>query len=64
MAKKYDERGVRLTDCCGSWSQYDENGQLHCKKCFHDVLPGEGDGNETREGPRPSVRFVVNIPIN
>jgi hypothetical protein len=33
-----------LTNCCGSYSTYDFDDILHCKKCFHEVSLGEGDG--------------------
>lgn len=49
MPKKYNEEGMRLTDCCGAWSSYDENGELYCKACFNLVEPGEGDGSEYEE---------------
>jgi len=49
MAKQYDEDDMRLTDCCGSHSTYDENGTLYCKTCYAEVEIGQGDGAEYRE---------------
>ena len=47
--KLFDDKGVRLTDCCGAYSTHDMDGILVCKQCHIDVLMGEGDGNETKE---------------
>ena len=47
--KKYDENGSRLTDCCGSYSTYDCEGNLECKSCFGRVAIGEGDGSERKD---------------
>ena len=47
--RNYDEKGMRLTDCCGAVSTYDEYGQLYCKACYEPVRPGEGDGTEGLE---------------
>ena len=55
MAKKYDQDGMRVTDCCGAHSTYDEHGQLYCKACFEAVGPGEGDGGEYKRADN----FVV-----
>ena len=46
MEKRYNEDGMRLTDCCGAVSTHDENGELYCKACYNVVSPGEGDGSE------------------
>lgn len=50
--KVYDARtepeyflGGRLTDCCETFSTIDD-GPLYCKKCYHEVEWGEGDGSE------------------
>tara|TARA_R100000306_G_C4373151_1_gene140851 strand:+ start:794 stop:1096 length:303 start_codon:yes stop_codon:yes gene_type:complete len=37
--------GGRLTDCCECFSTIDD-GPLYCKKCYHAVEWGEGDGSE------------------
>lgn len=50
--KRYDpEDGTRLTDCCGAYSTYHDEGDgetfvLCCKNCWDEVEPGEGDGSE------------------
>ncbi len=50
LEKKYDEDGMRLTDCCGCCSTYClDTGELVCKKCFEVVEFGEGDGSEYKE---------------
>jgi hypothetical protein len=51
--KKYDESGMRLTDCCGAHSTYpiDAHGGLCCKKCYRTVEIGEGDGCEYLPSP-------------
>lgn len=49
VKKIFNEKGVRMTDCCGAASTLDQDGRLHCKECYIDVLTGEGDGNETKE---------------
>ena len=49
MPKQYDENGMRLTDCCGCHSTYDENGVLYCKGCYKPVGVGQGDGAEYKE---------------
>jgi hypothetical protein len=42
---KYNDEGMRLTDCCGCLSTFcDET--LCCKRCFYPVPLGQGDGNE------------------
>ena len=55
VGPRYDEDGVRLTDCCGTYSTYLEDGDgipaLSCKKCYHEVPYGQGDGSEVRGGP-------------
>lgn len=54
-APKYAKDGTRLTDCCGGYSSYMEDGDgipaLTCKKCYHEVPFGQGDGSETRQSP-------------
>lgn len=50
-AKRYNDDGVRTTDCCGALSTYVE-GDLVCKCCFEQVSIGEGDGAERREANR------------
>ena len=59
--KKYDSSGVRLTGCCGAYSTYAHDGVLACKHCWHEVNPGEGDGNETKTRIFPSVRIRCKI---
>lgn len=48
--KRYDEDGCRLTDCCGVYSKFMDNGNgtesLCCRKCKMRVSSGEGDGSE------------------
>ena len=39
-------RGMRLTDCCGSVSTFNEYGELYCKHCYYPVPFGQGDGSE------------------
>lgn len=51
--KRYDpETGDRLTDCCGAYSKYLEDGScnvaLCCRNCYNEVGIGEGDGVEQR----------------
>lgn len=46
---RYDERGVRLTDCCGAYSTYMDDA-LCCKACCREVPSGQGDGNEVKGG--------------
>lgn len=49
---KFDADGMRLTDCCGSYSTFcDWYGDgccdtLVCKRCYQRVNTGEGDGND------------------
>ena len=48
MTKRYNDTGMRLTNCCGAVSTYmDED--LCCKKCYREVTFGQGDGSEYRE---------------
>ena len=47
--KRYNEDGMRMTDCCGACSTYDEFGELYCKACYTVVGIGEGDGSEYKE---------------
>ena len=55
MSKRYNEEGMRLTDCCGAYSSFYEVDNigyidtLLCKKCGERVDNGEGDGSEYRE---------------
>jgi hypothetical protein len=48
--KRYNEKGMRMTDCCGACSTFMEDGTgaylLCCKKCYESVGVGEGDGAE------------------
>jgi len=45
---RYDENGQRLTDCCGAFSTFMDDGEgdetLCCKKCYCEVPDGQGDG--------------------
>lgn len=45
--KRYNEEGVRMTNCCGVYSTY-HNKELCCKKCWNIVDFGEGDGTEKK----------------
>lgn len=45
---RYDEKGMRLTDCCGALSTYCD-GALCCKGCYALVPVGQGDGNEYKK---------------
>ena len=45
MPKKYDDNGMRLTDCCGAFSTFAED-VLCCKACWAPVPWGQGDGSE------------------
>lgn len=43
--------GCRLTDCCGAYSNFDQDsGELCCKACWNVVDFGEGDGSEYKPG--------------
>lgn len=48
--KRYNESGMRMTDCCGACSTFMDDGRgnydLCCKKCYERVSVGEGDGAE------------------
>jgi len=52
--KRYNEEGVRLTDCCGAISTFMECNNypghevLCCKVCFCEVPIGQGDGSEVK----------------
>ena len=57
MAKRYDENGQRLPNCCGAYSTYMDGVDgyegiapqvLCCKKCYREVESGQGDGSEYR----------------
>jgi hypothetical protein len=43
--KRYDEHGMRLTNCCGAHSTYVDE-VLCCKICYEETPIGQGDGNE------------------
>ena len=45
----YNEDGMRMTNCCGACSTFDEDGTLYCKACYQPVEFGEGDGNEHKD---------------
>lgn len=60
--KRYDDLGQRVTDCCGCYSTFceGESGDcdvLCCKKCYHEVEFGEGDGSEFAEGVDPDEYY-------
>ena len=42
--------GMRVTDCCNTFSTFldpgDGSSELCCKKCLEPVESGEGDGSE------------------
>jgi hypothetical protein len=59
-AKKYNDEGMRMTNCCGACSTYCD-GVLCCKGCYKKVRPGEGDGAEYKDGPRPSIRHTLKL---
>lgn len=48
---RYDELGTRVTDCCGAFSTFMDDGgggeTLCCKRCYSEVPDGQGDGTET-----------------
>ena len=44
---------MKLTDCCGAYSTYDENGVLYCKACYRPAPAGQGDGSEAEEWDVP-----------
>ena len=50
--RRYNNVGMRLTDCCAACSTYMDDGtgewELSCKHCAHLVDFGEGDGSEYR----------------
>ena len=52
MAKKYNDDGMRLTDCCGCVSSFCDD-TLCCKGCYKAVPHGQGDGLEYRSSPAP-----------
>ena len=57
--KKFDsEDGGRLTDCCGCYSTFDQDGGLYCKACYRYVSFGEGDGSEALPGFRSAADRV------
>lgn len=37
MKRKFDKDWVRLTDCCGCYSSYDEYGTLYCRGCSREI---------------------------
>lgn len=62
--KRYDEHGQRVTDCCGTYSTYMDDGSgedmvLCCKRCYQEVGFGEGDGEEFRPGVEPSDYYAA-----
>jgi hypothetical protein len=52
---KYDNYGMRLTDCCAAHSTYHDT-TLCCKACGRKVEFGEGDGSEHVEDWTPLSR--------
>jgi len=46
--KKYNDEGMRMTDCCGCVSTYHDD-TLCCKRCWEAVPHGQGDGMEYRD---------------
>lgn len=61
--KRFNDEGMRLTDCCGACSTIDcDSGVLYCKKCGAEVPWGQGDGSEYRSGRRPGPA-AVSIPF-
>lgn len=58
---KYDaSTGMRLTNCCASFSTY-VDGTLCCKSCYMEVKTGEGDGNEYHERKPTNRRYQVRL---
>jgi hypothetical protein len=66
--KVYDARtengeffiGVRLTDCCESFSTISiDDGSLYCKKCYNDVESGEGDGEENLRSAASAPEVLI-----
>tara|TARA_R110002020_G_scaffold111964_2_gene258121 strand:- start:671 stop:871 length:201 start_codon:yes stop_codon:yes gene_type:complete len=55
---RYDDLGQRVTDCCGTYSTYFD-ATLVCKKCYHAVPIGQGDGNEFKEGVTADAYFAA-----
>ena len=49
MKPKYNKDGMRMTDCCGCVSTYDDGDILYCKGCFKPVPNGQGDGSEYKK---------------
>jgi hypothetical protein len=47
--QRYNDEGMRVTDCCGCLSTYHDS-TLCCKRCWSLVGTGEGDGSEYRAG--------------
>ena len=45
LEPKYAPDGMRLTNCCGTSSTYHDE-ILCCRRCYAEVAPGQGDGNE------------------
>jgi len=45
--RRYNDEGMRLTDCCGCVSTYHDS-DLCCKSCWEIVEHGQGDGTEYR----------------
>lgn len=58
--KRFDEHGQRVTDCCGSYSTFMDDGRdyrLCCKRCYQPVSTGEGDGTEFAPGVTPEAYY-------
>ena len=51
-SRKYNDDGMRLTDCCGCVSSFCDD-TLCCKGCYKAVPHGQGDGLEYRSSPAP-----------
>jgi hypothetical protein len=60
MKARYDNHGMRTTDCCGVYSEYFATGLeaevLCCKKCYRQVPVGQGDGSEYKEVETTGLR--------
>ena len=61
MAKRYDDTGQRMTDCCGAFSTYMDGEILCCKKCYREVELGQGDGSEYRPAKGMTADEAVQI---
>ena len=56
----YGTDGQRLTSCCGAYSTFVE-GTLCCKKCYHEVPTGEGDGTEYADGRDAGQNMTLSL---